>query len=228
MRFVLKHLFLILLVLAFVGLMAWQVWQPMDEKPRTSQSLAAPNISILVTRLPGTDLLHLFVQNLNPADASLVSQEVFTMQRLGEGATIAHYTSSSPNFLSPAALAQKRADGTTLTPEQQSALQIWMRGQLETRLRQLDAALQRRTALGVFTALRIVHDSQPRNSSQAAFLRPWVILPVKQAVSNNPADKSAPFDLQLQLTLDEAAYENLETFAKRLAEEFQQRYTPNK
>lgn len=225
MRFALKHLFLILLVLGVSGLVALQVWQNGKKESRVNQPAARPNLSILVTRLPGTDLLHLFVQNLNPADASLVSQEVFTMQRLGDGATIAHYTSSSPNFLSPTAIAQKRADGTKLTAEEQSALQIWMRGQLETRLRQLDSALQRRTTLGVFAALRLVHDGQVKNPGQAANIRPWVFLPsLKNATSDATVQ---PLDLQLQLTLDEAAYENLETFAKRMADEFQQRHSTN-
>lgn len=230
MRFVLKHLFLILLVLGVGGLVALQVWQTQGQKSRVQEQLASPNLSILVTRLPGTDLLHLFVQNLDPVGGALVSQEVFTLQRLGEGATIAHYTSSSPNFLSPSAVAQKRADGSVLTSEQQAALQIWMRGQLETRLRQLDGALQRRTALGVFAALRMVHEGKEKNLGHAPNIRPWVFLPAKQAASSGPASNAAALDLQLQLqlTLDDAAYENLETFAKRLADEFQQRHSSTK
>jgi hypothetical protein len=228
MRFVLKHLFLILLVLGVGGLVALQVWQNRQEKARAEDPTPKPNLSIMITRQSGTDLLHLFVQNLNPQDGALISQEVFTLERLGEGASIAHYTSSSPNFLSPAAIAQKRPDGTSLTAEQQSALQIWMRGQLETRLRQLDTALKRRTSLGVFTALRIVHDAQPRSSDQAAAIRPWVALPAIQSAGNDSKSKTESFDLQLQLTLDGTAYENLETFAKRLADEFHQRSSTRK
>lgn len=222
MRFALKHLFLLLFVLGVGGMLVLKTWRANAEKNPPAERDTPPNLSILVTRLPGTDLLHLFVQNLDPANGSLISQEVFTLQRLGDGATIAHYTSSSPDFLSPAAVSQKRADGTTLSPEQQTALQTWMREQLETRLRQLDTALQRRTTIGVFVALRMVHEGKEKNLDKAPNVRPWKFLPSQQAPNNDPASKAAPLDLQLQISLDNTAYENLETFAKRLANQFRQ------
>ena len=130
MRFALKHLFLLVFILVVAGFLTLQLWRSNSEKTPHPALITPPNLSILVTRLAGTDLLHLFVQNLDPANGLLISQEVFTLQRLGNGATIAHYTSSSPNFLSPTAVSQKRPDGTVLPPEQQTALQTWMREQL--------------------------------------------------------------------------------------------------
>jgi hypothetical protein len=223
MRLLLKHPFLLFFVLGVGGLLAWKVWRSNPEKAPIAERDTPPNLSIIVTRLPGTDLLHLFVQNLDPAKGSLISQEVFTLQRVGNGATIAHYTSSSPDFLSPAAVSQKRSDGTTLLPEEQTALQTWMREQLETRLRQLDTALQARTTLGVFVALRMVHEGQEKHQGKAPNIRPWVFIPSQQTPSNTPSSAGTPLNLQLQLALDSTAYENLETFAKRLHNEFQQR-----
>ncbi len=219
----LKHPFLLLFVFGVGGLLAWKIWPAKpDHKPPPVLN-TPPNLAILATRQSGTDLLHLFVQNLDPANGSLISQEVFTLQRVGNGATIAHYTSSSPYFLSPAAVSQKRADGTTLSPEEQTAMQTWMREQLETRLRQLDTALQSRTKVGVFVALRMVHEGQEKHLGKAPEIRPWVFLPAQQTPHNDSSGNAAPLNLQLRLALDHTAYENLETFAKRLHNEFQRR-----
>ena len=223
MRFALKHLFLLLFVLTVAGLLTYQNWPSDKQPPPESTHRTTPNLSILVTRLPGTDLLYLFVQNLDPANGVLISQEVFTLQRLGNGATIAHYTSSSPNFLSPASISPKQPDGTLLTLEQQTLLQAWMREQLEVRLRQLDAALLRKTKLGVFMALRLVHEGAETNPHKQQNLHPWLFLPAKQVAGSTPSSNATATDLQLQIALDTASYENLETFAKRLADEYQQR-----
>jgi hypothetical protein len=222
MRFALKHLFLLLFILGIACVLTFRLG-PLNrrsvetrraEEPAT---FTVPNLSILLTRQPGSDLLQLFVQNLDPQTAALISQEVFTLQRIDTTASIAHYTSSSPNHLSPSAISQPRADGTVLSKQQQADFQAWMRSELEARLKRLDQALQRRTKAGIFVALRMVHEQSLKDAHKQKELLPWVFLPAQQA------PLSGAYDMQVQLNLTPKSFENLETFAKRLANEFQRR-----
>ena len=222
MKHTLNHLFVLLFVLGITFLLIVQPGIPSRPVPNKRQAtepikLQLPNLSLLLTRQPGSDLFQLFVQNLDPHTAVLISQEVFTLQRLDNTASIAHYTSSSPNHVSPSAISQPRSHGTVLSKPQQTEFQVWLRTELEARLKRLDQALQRRTSEGIFAALKLVHDQSIKNPNKHQDLLPWIFLPAQHA------PKSGTYDMQAQLYLEPKAFENLESFAQRVNNDFQQR-----
>jgi hypothetical protein len=227
MRFALKHLFLLLLVLIVAGFFAFQLLRTKPDKTPPPVPSVTTTFSIQVAQQPGSDFLQLVVQKLNPAKGTPAGQEVFTLQRVGATPTIIHYTSTAPDFLSPVAISQQRPDGTALPLEQQAALHAWLRGQWQSRLEKLDQVLQQKTKLGIFAALQLVQDGKLPSAGTPQELLPWIVLPPKQA-PNNDSPKTSPRDLQVQLVLDAETFENPETFAKRLASEYQQRTSPSK